>query len=62
MIQKFLADRQREESANQNTINEYEGICSTFLRIVCDKPVKGITCDEFKNLSKSRAIMMGRRS
>lgn len=48
MIDKFIEDYKRKESANLNTISEYESLCATFLQIVGDKPVTSITRDNLR--------------
>lgn len=48
MIEKFMEDYRRGEAANGNTLKEYESICTLFLRVVGDRPVKSLTRDDMR--------------
>lgn len=48
MIEKFMEDYRRGEAANGNTLKEYESICTLFLRVVRDRPVKSLTRDDIR--------------
>lgn len=48
VIPKFLEDYRRKESANTNTMKEYQSACELFLQIVGDKPVHSLTRDNLR--------------
>lgn len=49
VIPKFLDDYRRKESANNNTMKEYQSACELFLQIVGDRPVQEISRDDMRN-------------